>query len=205
MPTPVLNWKTPHELLFGTVPIFDELRVFGCQCYATVPITLKDKFAPRKKSLPLVTDVSLADLLLAESNINKERQTPIQSDFTHTDNLISIPQSGQHGSSKPICSAAPSATQSDTPTTFGTDQTQLHSELNARKSDRIRKPSVLLSDYEVSLPKASALHVRVINELNMFDKHYLLSLCNVVAQLEPSSYKQALTDANWITAMKAEI
>ena len=34
-PTHVLDGKTPYEILHGAPPMFDQLRVFGCLCYAT--------------------------------------------------------------------------------------------------------------------------------------------------------------------------
>ncbi|XP_074308066.1 uncharacterized protein LOC141642964 [Silene latifolia] len=49
MPASLLNWRSPHELLFQKIPTYDELRVFGCQCYATMPSTHRDKFAPRAR------------------------------------------------------------------------------------------------------------------------------------------------------------
>ncbi|KAH9625378.1 hypothetical protein KSS87_011449, partial [Heliosperma pusillum] len=47
MPTPVLQWKTPFELLFHEQPKYDELRVIGSLCFASMPLTNKDKFAKR--------------------------------------------------------------------------------------------------------------------------------------------------------------
>ncbi|XP_074314810.1 uncharacterized protein LOC141650977 [Silene latifolia] len=194
MPTPVLNWKTPYELLFGSIPTFDELKVFGCQCYATMPVTNKDKFAPRETifpyatsqdnhSLPLVTDISNTDLCLNTLHIDGNQQTPIESDSLHTDNSVFNSQDDQNGSSVSPTSEVPSVIQSDNgltvqqgssnpptsdnPSTLHSDVEQHHSqdEIIARRFDRIRRPSVLLSDYQVTLPKANALHVKVLNEL----------------------------------------
>jgi hypothetical protein len=33
MPTPVLNWDSPFSRLFGRIPCYSDLRVFGCACY----------------------------------------------------------------------------------------------------------------------------------------------------------------------------
>lgn len=35
-PTAVLGYKSPYEVLFGCVPDYDNMRIFGCLCYATV-------------------------------------------------------------------------------------------------------------------------------------------------------------------------
>lgn len=38
---------SPYELLFNKVPDYQDLRVFGCLCFATVVPHSTDKFAPR--------------------------------------------------------------------------------------------------------------------------------------------------------------
>ena len=48
-PSGVLGGKTPHELLFGTPPNLDALRVFGCLCFAHNQRAKGDKFAPRSR------------------------------------------------------------------------------------------------------------------------------------------------------------
>ncbi|KAK9740661.1 hypothetical protein RND81_03G051900 [Saponaria officinalis] len=49
MPTPLLNWKTPYELLMGKTPTYDELRVLDSLCCASMPITHRDKFGARAR------------------------------------------------------------------------------------------------------------------------------------------------------------
>ncbi|KAJ9551410.1 hypothetical protein OSB04_015455 [Centaurea solstitialis] len=46
LPTPNLRYKSPHELLFGSPPDYNNLRVFGCLCFAR-NINIKNKFDAR--------------------------------------------------------------------------------------------------------------------------------------------------------------
>jgi len=46
-PSSVLDGKTPYEVLFGKQPTYDNVRIFGCLCYARIRET--DKFAPRSR------------------------------------------------------------------------------------------------------------------------------------------------------------
>lgn len=48
-PSNVLNGKTPYELLHGRSPIFEQLRVFGCLCYAHQRPRDRDKFATQSR------------------------------------------------------------------------------------------------------------------------------------------------------------
>ncbi|KAK9675965.1 hypothetical protein RND81_11G044800 [Saponaria officinalis] len=47
LPTPLLGWKTPYELLHKKPPTYEELRIMGCLCYAPVTHKHRDKFQAR--------------------------------------------------------------------------------------------------------------------------------------------------------------
>jgi len=47
LPTPVLNYSSPHEMLYKTTTNFKGLKVFGSLCYASSLSTNKKKFDPR--------------------------------------------------------------------------------------------------------------------------------------------------------------
>jgi hypothetical protein len=51
LPSPILSFKTPFELLYSKQPSFSHLRVFGCLAYAT-NVHAPHKFSPR--SIPSV-------------------------------------------------------------------------------------------------------------------------------------------------------
>ena len=52
LPTPVLNGKSPFEILYGKSPLYTTFRVFGCLCFPNLRAYTKHKFEP--KSLPCV-------------------------------------------------------------------------------------------------------------------------------------------------------
>jgi hypothetical protein len=47
LPSTASPTPTPHHALFGTPPLYDHLRVFGCACYPNTSATASHKLAPR--------------------------------------------------------------------------------------------------------------------------------------------------------------
>ncbi|KAF7840931.1 BURP domain-containing protein BNM2A-like [Senna tora] len=54
LPTRVLNWKCPFEVLMNKVPKYSLMKVFGCLAYATNTSPHKTKFDPRSKKCMFV-------------------------------------------------------------------------------------------------------------------------------------------------------
>lgn len=50
LPTPVLENKTPHEILLGKRPTYDHFRVFGSLAYAHDKFGKNDKFGERGRA-----------------------------------------------------------------------------------------------------------------------------------------------------------
>ncbi|GAA0153319.1 transmembrane signal receptor [Lithospermum erythrorhizon] len=53
-PTPILQGKSPYEILYGQPPSMLALRIFGCLCYAANRPRIKDKFGPRSRKCVFV-------------------------------------------------------------------------------------------------------------------------------------------------------
>lgn len=53
-PSMVLNKKSPYEMLFDALPNYNELRVFGCLCFAHNQRSKGDKFASRGRKCVFV-------------------------------------------------------------------------------------------------------------------------------------------------------
>ncbi|XP_074309519.1 uncharacterized protein LOC141643998 [Silene latifolia] len=49
LPTPILDWKTPSEVLFKKKCSYDELRLIGCLCFALIPSHFRGKFSSKAR------------------------------------------------------------------------------------------------------------------------------------------------------------
>lgn len=47
LPTPTLNWDTPHNRLYGSPHSYSSLRVFGCSCYPHLGSYISNKLSSR--------------------------------------------------------------------------------------------------------------------------------------------------------------
>lgn len=54
LPTRILGWKSPYEVLFHKPPSYEHLRVFGCLCFAYNMTINKDKFDSKSRECILI-------------------------------------------------------------------------------------------------------------------------------------------------------
>jgi transposase InsO family protein len=47
LPTKTIGVACPHVALFGSAPLYEHLRIFGCACYPNIAATVAHKLAPR--------------------------------------------------------------------------------------------------------------------------------------------------------------
>ena len=53
-PSPLLGNRTPHEVLTGKIPSYDQMRTFGCLCYGSTSPKQRHKFQPRSRACVLL-------------------------------------------------------------------------------------------------------------------------------------------------------
>ncbi|GJY31749.1 ribonuclease H-like domain-containing protein [Tanacetum coccineum] len=54
LPSSVLNWKSPSEMIYKKSPTLSHLSVFGCLCFATLVNSNNDKFGSRSEKGVLI-------------------------------------------------------------------------------------------------------------------------------------------------------
>ena len=100
MPTKVLKGKTPFEILFGQIPSYDHLRVFGSLCFMTTPKQGRDKFQDRAKTCVFIGypfgKKGYKVLELATSKIHESR------DVVFHENVFPFAESEKDGKDNPF-------------------------------------------------------------------------------------------------------
>jgi len=95
----LLNGKTPYEMLFGKVPSYKHVRVFGCLCYAYNLNRDKDKFVSRSRKCVFVGypfekkgwrlyDLETKEYFISRDVVFTETEFPYANEKTMDDELI---------------------------------------------------------------------------------------------------------------------
>ena len=95
-PSTILHGKTPYEVLFGTKPTYDHIKVFGHLCHAHNLQRQKDKFGPRSRKCVFtgypcgkkgwrVYDVEHGDIFVSQGIIFCEEIFPFSKEIEEQD------------------------------------------------------------------------------------------------------------------------
>lgn len=108
LPSLVIDWKTPHEMLFKKPPVYSHLKVFGCLCFNATLKRSRNKMDERaRKSIFIgfpantkgyilydLQDHSIfisRDVYFYESNFPFKSDVIAEDGVTHNDCPISLP------------------------------------------------------------------------------------------------------------------
>ncbi|CAH9096429.1 unnamed protein product [Cuscuta europaea] len=176
-PSKILDGKTPFEMLYNQAPRYDNIRIFGCLCYAHNQRTKGDKFASRSRKCIFLGHPfgkkgwRLFDLETSEIFISRDvkffenifpffdsnaRSTPNIS----LDDTLHIPSTEVFeltydtppypealSSTPPIASTVPASVQPPTSEATHAAPDSPLIEVPLRRSERTKLPSVKLKDY----------------------------------------------------------
>lgn len=213
MPTPVLGNKTPHELLFGKLPQYDHLRVFGSLCFTLTLSSYCTKFALRAwkcifLGYPLnVKGYKLYDLESHSVFVSKD--VVLHKDISPFDN----PNTPKDTKVLPLPYFQEAKSSYDTepiiPTEINTD-VLVTSTSSPIRSERIRRPPSYLDVYHPNLahPNCSLVTKYFIQDFvstNKLSKSYKSIAASVSSVYELETYEDTVEHECWRKAMQFEI
>lgn len=235
LPTKLLNYKTPFEVLYSHPPSLSHIKTFGCLCYAACP-NITDKFSPRaipavmlgyslSKKGYILYDIHSKSLFVNRHVVFKEDLFPFKDLKTSSDPIFPVLILACPDTYSTDTCANPSIPLTDTPPTsvdppttllsqpqeltlanLTSSPTDIPSSVPLRKSSRQSKPPLWLQDF-VTQPKSHTCTFPLSNYMSydhLSPSHlHALSAHSVV--YEPSSYKEAALDPQWVHAMQLEI
>lgn len=214
LPTKLLSWKTPFEMLYHKIPNYDVLKVFGCLCFATNNQPHKDKLAPKaitciylgfqagikgyklydlnKKRVFMTRDVIFHETIFPFTDSNFENKA---TGFPS----LPLPLDLQDNSTEDIgCmeSGSVSPQEGTTSVSPGPGLPTL------RHSTRIKTHPSWLSNFvtsQVLVSNPSDLQVHTVSDA------YINFLTNLSSIKEPHSYTIASKSPHWVQAMQDEL
>lgn len=232
MPLKSIQFSTPYERLFHSPPGLSHLRVFGCLCYITTPKVQRSNFDPRTDScvligyLPHQKAYKVLNFVTNKVVVSRDVTfyekyfpfhfsstpstdystkfflpivTPFSTEDSSSSNTILDPlQTDQLTFSSPPPSLTSLSHNIYLTTSFSSPNTSVP----IRRSTRATKTPSHLKDF--IYPKITRHWCNLVAFDDLRDKHKLLIAAHLEC-IEPTSYKEASEDANWIEAMNKEL
>lgn len=218
IPTPLLDNKSPYELLFHKPPSLINLRVFGCLCYASV-LSKDHKFSPR--AIPCVF-LGYSSTQKGYKLLNLQtNKTLVSRDVVFHELIFPFADTAQNLNSftPPFPSVDPSSiTDEPVPvipshdllSPVSTSPTVPNQVIPVRRSSRSIVSSIWMHDYACSstlIKNSTPCTYPIANFLtyNHFSEPHQQFLAALSLVKEPRFYHEAMTDIRWCKAMNDEL
>jgi len=228
LPTPIINNKTPFELLFKQPPTFLDLKVFGCLSFASTLVQQRDILDPRARKCIflgykfgtkgyVLFDLTTRSAFISRHVIFHEEIFPYKDlhhsnteNCMHSDvnddplifdySFMSFPRSQQHD--QQIQSNSPQPEFVVNSPSNNNEQSIL------RKTDRIKKLPGYLKDFHcnnVSSTTNNLYHLSKYLSYDNISPFHCAFISSITTNHEPSSYSQAVQHECWKQAMNDEL
>ena len=209
--SPLLGNKTPHEILAGKKPSYDQIRTFECLCYGSTSPKQRHKFQPRSRACLFLGYPSgykgykLLDLETHQISISRnvffhEDIFPLASSIMSEDGLQLFTPSHSLSSGTTPLSPSPEITSPEI-----SSLSHPSSHLPPKISSRIRKPSAHLQDYHCFNVDSNTTHLisSSLSYSKISPSH--LSYINTITKIPiPQSYSEAKNSKEWCEAVDKE-
>lgn len=225
LPSPVLDWKTPFEVLHKKQPNYSLIKVFGCLAYATNVKPHKGKFetiAYKCVYLGLSTgqkayklyNIDTNQVFISRDVIFHEKMYPFDKQVIE-DKITPLPviEDEEIDNTNDI-----ETTVQDTPPEDEGDHTEGIIEATQRRSTREKQRPRWMEDFVVNASIDNLADKDSITPghgytpctypytiATSFDSAYINFLANISSVTEPRTYEQANKSEEWRQAMKQEI
>ncbi|WVZ08815.1 hypothetical protein V8G54_022161 [Vigna mungo] len=233
LPSPILNGKTPHDLIYGAPPTYLSLKTFGCLCFASTLEGGRNKHEPRARKCVFlgyksgvkgytVLDIHTRELFVSRNVVFyedifpwKNQQNSTEDDNRESDKMTFL--------SDPIHSSVTGNGEGivDRETEQNIDVHGDVEDLSSgsgedpgpRRFDRVRNHPGYLDDYIHQVNQSLTLNNNLktpypISDLlsceSLTEKHLRYTMV-VAVNSEPRSYKEAKDVYEWADAMQKEI
>ena len=222
LPTPLLNDRSPYELLTFKKADYNNFKVFGCLSYCSTSVKNRNKFQPRAKPCLFLgypagykgyklLDLESNNVHISRNVVFHESIFPCATGTTETYEDIFFSSSVTDTSatdSTPVVEVAanvPSSSASPSPSSVGTDSASSNSKAEGK---RISKLPAHLKDYYCNIAKCYTEIPYPLSAYMSFEslsEDYKAYICAVSHYPEPTNFTQPKKFDEWLTAMNEEL
>lgn len=213
LPTPLLNDKSPYEMLTAKKVDYEGLKVFGCLAYCSTSSKNRNKFQPRSKPCVFLgypagykgyklLDMETHSVHISRHVVFHEQIFPYAKDKAEIyEDIFSSPE----------VSGESSATNNESPDMMNDDslpEEQATPKISKAEAKRISKLPAHLKDYycniaecdtEIPYPMSSYMSLESLSD------EYKNYICAVAMYPEPTNFAQAKRFDEWLKAMNEEL
>ncbi|KAK4411815.1 Retrovirus-related Pol polyprotein from transposon RE1 [Sesamum angolense] len=199
LPSSLLGWKTPYEILHQRSPTYDQLKTFGCLAFACNVKPFKDKFDARahkdvvfhEQNFPFSTSV-LPDLTA----------TPLPL-VSLTDDPLMLSNPNPQLTDVPEQSHLPHSTSTDLH--FSSSSSELNPSLPHDEVTSLPSPVIPIRRSTRQSHKPPWMSDFVCNHSSSFTDAHMSFVGHLSILQEPSTFSQAQQHAEWREAMNHEL